>query len=110
LWKLLIIHIKLLSHPVRRYGINDLSDKLKIMNALDEKEIETLSTTQVNLLKAVASKETQFTSTSTMNDYRLGIPRNVSKNKNTLMIGFLKEGLQRLSWFQVPWQRERYPA
>jgi hypothetical protein len=64
---------------------NALEELIFTNSPLYEKEIETLSTTQVNLLKAVANKEQHFTSMSVMNKYRLGTPRNVSKNKSTLI-------------------------
>ena len=50
-----------------------------------QKEIETISNTQLNLLKAVANGEKQLTSSKVMQKYKLGTPRNVSKNKTTLM-------------------------
>ncbi len=50
-----------------------------------QKEIETMSATQLNLLKAVASNEIQFTSTDVMQKYKLGTPRNVLKNKAVLI-------------------------
>lgn len=65
--------------------MNALEELIFTNSPLYEKEIEILSTTQVNLLKAVANKEKQFTSTSVMKNYRLGTPRNVSKNKTTLI-------------------------
>ncbi len=52
---------------------------------LYQKEVENLSQTQLNLLKAVAKSETQFTSTVVMQKYALGTPRNVSKNKSILI-------------------------
>ena len=42
---------------------------------------ENLSTTQINLIKVVVSGETKFTSSEVMQYYKLGTPRNVSKNK-----------------------------
>ena len=87
-------YVQQLSHYTWQ-NTDNAAHKIEIMNALEElmvtnsplyeKEIESLSTTQVNLLKAVVSKETQFTSTSVMNDYRLGTPHNVSKNKSRLI-------------------------
>jgi len=50
-----------------------------------QKEIETLSSTQVNLLIAIASGEIMFTSAAVMREYKLGTPRNVSKNKSLLI-------------------------
>ena len=52
---------------------------------LYQKETETISHTQLNLLKAVAKGETQFTSAAVMNKHLLGTPRNVSKNKTLLI-------------------------
>jgi len=50
-----------------------------------QNEIESLSTTQVNVLKAVAENETQLTSEMVMIKYEHGIPNNVSKNKKLLI-------------------------
>lgn len=50
-----------------------------------QKEIESISTTQLNFLKAVLKKNTQFTSSRIMQKYHLGTPRNVSKNKVILI-------------------------
>ncbi len=51
---------------------------------LFEKELESLSNTQVNMLKAIVNGETQLTSANVMNNYKLGTPRNVSKNRDIL--------------------------
>lgn len=48
-------------------------------------EVESLSNTQVNLLKAIAKGETKLTSTSAMQNYFLGTPNNVNKNKKSLI-------------------------
>lgn len=50
-----------------------------------QKEVESISATQLNLLKAVARGERQFTSTAVMSSYQLGTPNNVGKNKATLI-------------------------
>ncbi len=66
--------------------INAALDELIQANTpLYQKEVETISVTQLNLLKAVAMGEGQFTATATMQRYNLGTPRNVSKNKNILI-------------------------
>ncbi len=66
--------------------INDaLKELIQANTPLYQKEIETISLTQINLLKAITHKETQFTSTAVMQKYKLGTPRNVSKNKTTLI-------------------------
>lgn len=44
-----------------------------------------ISVTQLNFLKAVLKGEKQFTITAVMNNYQLGTPGNVSKNKNILV-------------------------
>ena len=61
---------------------------LEVLNAntpFYQKEVETISITQLNLLKAVAFNEVQLTSTEVMQKYRLGTPRNVQKNKKVLL-------------------------
>jgi len=50
-----------------------------------EKEIETTSYTQINLLKAIVQGEKHLTSTRVMQLYKLGTPNNVSKNKAVLI-------------------------
>jgi len=52
---------------------------------LFQKEIESLSNTQINLLKAVVRGESQLTSAAVMTGYMLGTPNNVIKNKKTLL-------------------------
>ncbi len=52
---------------------------------LYQMEVENLSNTQVNLLKAILSGEKKFTAAKVMDKYRLGTPRNVSKNKTILL-------------------------
>lgn len=64
---------------------NALKELIQANTPLYQKEIENLSSTQVNLLKAVAKGETKFTSISVMQQYNLGTPRNVSKNKDILV-------------------------
>lgn len=70
-------------------GIEELSAALtELINAnspLYQKEVESISVTQLNFLKAVAGNETRFTSAAVMQKYRLGTPRNVQKNKNILI-------------------------
>ncbi len=48
-------------------------------------QFEVLSSTQINLLKAVCYGETHLNSTSHLHKYRLGTSGNVSKNKRVLM-------------------------
>ncbi len=62
-----------------------LQELINANSPLYQKEIETISTTQLNLLKAVAKGETKFTSAFVMQSYFLGTPRNVSKNKISLV-------------------------
>jgi hypothetical protein len=61
-----------------------LNELLNANLPLYQKEAEILSSTQLNLLKAVAAGEKQLTSSRVMNEYHLGTPRNVSKNKAIL--------------------------
>ncbi|MGZ4054380.1 MAG: AAA family ATPase [Bacteroidia bacterium] len=62
-----------------------LKELIQANSPLYQKEIESISTTQLSLLKAVVKEETKFTSTSVMQQYQLGTPRNVSKNKEILI-------------------------
>lgn len=49
-----------------------------------QQRVTNISSTQVNLLKAIASNEPQLTSKKTMDKYHLGTPNNVRKNWKTL--------------------------
>ena len=62
-----------------------LKELINANSPLYQKETESISHTQLNLLKAVAKDETQFTSAAVMNKHQLGTPRNVSKNKTILI-------------------------
>ncbi|MEY2829755.1 MAG: hypothetical protein RIQ33_1613 [Bacteroidota bacterium] len=62
-----------------------LKELINANSPLYQKEIESISNTQLNLLKAVVKSETQFTSNAVMQRYSLGTPRNVSKNKTQLI-------------------------
>lgn len=54
-------------------------------NALHYQDIcDALSNTQLNLLYAILDGETKLTASDTMLKYKLGTPRNVSKNKKVL--------------------------
>ncbi|MCD4680303.1 MAG: ATP-binding protein, partial [Bacteroidales bacterium] len=61
-----------------------LNELIYANTPLYQKETESISATQLNLLKAIVNGEIQLTSTSVMNHYKLGTPRNVSKNKSIL--------------------------
>lgn len=62
-----------------------LEELINANTPLYQNETENLSHTQLNLLKAVAKGELQFTSAAVMHKHQLGTPRNVSKNKLTLI-------------------------
>lgn len=66
-----------------------LSESMELVissNTLYYQDIcEGLSTTQINLLKAILHGERRLTSAATMLDFNLGTPRNVSKNKKMLV-------------------------
>lgn len=62
-----------------------LLELIQANTPLYQKEIETISLTQVNLLKAIVHNENQLTSAAVMLKYKLGTPRNVSKNKTALI-------------------------
>lgn len=73
----------------RKAAIAEIEKALtELINAnmpLYQNETEYISHTQLNLLKAVAKGETQFTSAAVMQKHQLGTPRNVSKNKTLLV-------------------------
>ena len=77
-----------------------------------------MSSTQVNLLKAIYQKEKQLTAAGVMRTYALGTPRNVSKNRAILegrdMIIKEESGIYEFldhafelwfvkQYFQIPW-------
>ncbi len=49
-----------------------------------QETIDNLSNTQVNLLNAIAHKAEHLFSVDTVKEFKLGTPRNISKNKNVL--------------------------
>lgn len=51
-----------------------------------------ISSTQLNLLKAVARNEQKLTSAQIMQEYKLGTPRNVLKNKKILINNDIIDG------------------
>ncbi|MCL2326893.1 MAG: ATP-binding protein [Bacteroidetes bacterium] len=86
-------YVQQLSHYVWEYTkieadntmlISGLTRMLEVNTALYQLEVENLSNTQVELLKAIINKEEQFTSTKTMNTYRIGTSSNVLKNLKIL--------------------------
>ena len=62
-----------------------LRELLNANSPLYQNEVEKISLTQLNLLKAVVKGETKFTSVEVMRTHALGTPRNVSKNKTLLI-------------------------
>jgi hypothetical protein len=100
-----------------------LSELISANTPFYQKETETMSSTQLNLLIAILRGEKQLTSVSAMNSYRLGTPRNVSKNKmqlvNNDIIQANKEGFEFVDpafelWFRQtflnqPIQKHFYP-
>ena len=65
--------------------IKSLDEVINSNNPLFQREIDILSRTQLNLLKAVAVNETQLTSVDVIKRYNLGTPSNVLKNKSVLV-------------------------
>ena len=66
-----------------------VDDSMTLMlrsNALYYQSIcDALSNTQLNLLFAILAGESKLTATRTMQRFKLGTPRNVSKNRQTLV-------------------------
>jgi len=63
---------------------NSLSEILDINAMFYQQETESLSNTQINLLKAIINSEEKLTSVDVMYRYKTGTPRNVIKNKKIL--------------------------
>ena len=65
--------------------IDTAMDLVVRSNSLHYQDIcEALSNTQLNLVFAILNGETKLTAAETMLKYKLGTPRNVSKNKRVL--------------------------
>jgi len=65
--------------------VENAMDLVVRSNVLHYQDIcEALSTTQLNLIYAILEGETKLTAADTMQNYNLGTPRNVSKNKKVL--------------------------
>ena len=61
------------------------SELIEANSPLYLREVEGLSLTQLNFLKAVAKKEEKLSSMETLLKYRLGTSANVVKNKSILL-------------------------
>jgi AAA+ ATPase superfamily predicted ATPase len=64
---------------------NALQELIHANSPLYQREIETLSTTQVNLLKAISSQEPKLSSQETIQKFHLGTSASVTKNKGILI-------------------------
>lgn len=75
------------------------------------RDMEIMSNTQVNLVKALLHGETQLTSAKVMQTYRLGTPRNVSRNRDVMIQNDLIEASDSGYRFLDPpfelWLKER---
>ena len=89
-----------------------LNELINTNSPLYQKETESISHTQLNLLKAVIKGETQFTSTTVMQKHALGTPRNVSKNKSILINSDIIHEVNSIFEFVDPafelWFRKQY--
>ena len=66
--------------------LQEAMDLVVRSNALHYQDIcDSLSNTQLNLLHAILAGETKLTASKTMLQFKLGTPRNVSKNKMVLI-------------------------
>jgi hypothetical protein len=102
-------YVQQLSHYVWQLTITNVTSEI-VKTAIErllqtnymfyEKEIDDLSNTQVNLLKAIIGGEKKLLSVKAMSKYRLGTPRNVSKNRTRLdhldIIDVTKKGIELL--------------
>lgn len=97
--------------------LSALNEVIQANTPFYQKEVETISTTQLNLLKAIAEGETMLTSARVMQKYRLGTPRNVSKNKivleNSDIVELINGGYEFLDpafekWFRKQFLNQNY--
>lgn len=65
--------------------LDALREVIHANSPLFQREVEILSITQVNLLKAIARHEKQLSSQATLKKYNLGTSANVVKNKQVLL-------------------------
>ncbi len=86
-------YVQQLSHYVWAYTTKEAHDyiiekalvrMLQVNQAFYQYEVENLSNTQVNLIKAIVDGVEQFTAMKTLQEYHIGTPRNVTKNIKTL--------------------------
>ncbi|GAL85420.1 ATPase [Sporocytophaga myxococcoides] len=91
---------------------NALLELIQANTPFYQKEVESVSVTQLNLLKAIVKGETQLTSAQVMNIYQLGTPRNVSKNKVILLNADIVHEINNTYEFLDPafelWFRKQY--
>jgi hypothetical protein len=64
---------------------NALQELIHANSPLYQREIETLSTTQINLLKAISSQEPKLSSKESIQKFHLGTSASVTKNKGILI-------------------------
>jgi AAA+ ATPase superfamily predicted ATPase len=114
-------YVQQLAHEVWLHGSDHVWEKdveeamatlVERNSPLYENQLDHLSATQVNLIKAAAAGIKQFTSVKTMRDYRLGTPNNVRQNKAVLereeIIEFERRGGEFLDPVFLRWFREIY--
>ncbi len=66
--------------------LNDAMQELMEVNKpFFQSQVESLSNTQLNLLKAVASDEKQIANVPVMKDFKLGTSNNIIKNREILI-------------------------
>ncbi|MCR6642973.1 MAG: ATP-binding protein [Sporocytophaga sp.] len=91
---------------------NALLELIQANTPFYQKEVESISATQLNLLKAIVKGEFQLTSAQVMNTYQLGTPRNVSKNKVILLNADIVHEINNTYEFLDPafelWFRKQY--
>jgi hypothetical protein len=74
------------SDDVTETNLQDaMRELINVNTPFFQAQVESLSTTQLNLLKAVASGEKQITSVRAMQDFKLGTSNNIIKNREILI-------------------------
>jgi hypothetical protein len=77
--------VKTTSQVTETILLEAMRELIDVNTPFFQAQVESLSTTQLNLLKAVASGERQITSVRAMQEFKLGTSNNIIKNREILI-------------------------
>jgi hypothetical protein len=91
-----------------------LEEMINHTSFLFQEDLENLSVTQVNLIKAISARETQLTAKAVMDKYKLGTPNNVTRNKQVLQFRDILDAHENQFSFLDPlfeiWLKRVFPS